>query len=50
MSQFPISSLSEIETHEELTEILKTAQYAELEYWTTLRENYAEAAADADWP
>ena len=47
---YRLSSLSEIDTHEELTEILKTARCAELEYWTTLQENCAEDAADADWP
>ena len=45
---YRLSSLSEIETHEELTEILKTAQHAELDCWTTLQENCAEASAD--WP
>ena len=47
---YRLSSHSEIETHEELTAILKTAHYAELECWTTLRENCAEATADADCP
>ena len=45
---YRLSSHSEIETHEELTEAVETAQYAELERWTTLQENYAES--DADWP
>ena len=41
-----LSGRSQTETRE----ALEIAQYAELECWTTLQENYAEAAADADWP
>ena len=41
---------SKTETRDAFTEAVETAEYAELELWTTLLENYAEAAADADWP
>ena len=47
---YRLSSHSETDTHEELTEAVETAQYAELECWTTLQENCAEAEANADRP
>lgn len=45
-----LSGRSQNETREAFEEAVETAQYAELERWTTLQENYAEATADADWP
>ena len=45
-----LSGRSESETRQQLTETLEIVDYAELERWTTLQENCAEAEADADWP
>ena len=45
-----LSGRSQTESREAFAEAIETAQYAEHECWTTLQENCAEAAADADWP
>ena len=44
------SGRSESETRQQLTEALQVVHYAELERWTTVQENCAEAESDADGP